>query len=199
MPKFRELRELHIANTKEKLSKLPDDFLIISVLRAGNEVSRNVKTLELRLKEWYMYYSGKEDRVENIAESNFDKNLADFASEIMALTKLHENLDSYLLSLMKRRCPKLTSVSNHVLGARLIAYAGSLEKLARMPSSKIQLLGAEKALFRHLKSGNKPPKYGIIYMHESIMNSENKGQAARRLASKIAIAARQDFYGVGRI
>lgn len=95
---------------------------------------------------------------------------------------------------MRKRCPHLTSVAGHVVGARLISAAGSLEKLSRMPSSKIQVLGAEKALFRHLKTGSNPPKYGMIYFHDSVVNAEDKGRAARHLAGKIAIASRQDFY-----
>lgn len=181
MARFKDLRDVNISATKEKLSHLSDDFLIINVVRSLDEVSRAVRVLGLRLREWSLY--GK------------DKNLDGFAKQVKSLTALQENLDSHLLSLMKKRCPHLTSASSHVIGARLVAAAGSLEKLARMPSSKIQVLGAEKALFRHLRTGSNPPKFGIIFFHESVFNSADKGKAARHLASKIAIAARQDFYG----
>jgi len=82
-----------------------------------------------------------------------------------------------------------------MLGARLISIAGSLERLARLPSSTIQILGAEKALFRHLRSGAKPPKHGVILQHPIVSGAKNKGRAARKLASKTAIAAKMDFYG----
>jgi nucleolar protein 56 len=185
MAGFRELRDIHLSDTKEKLSRLPDDFLIVNVVRSLDEVSRVIKILDLRFKEWSVYYSRSE---------GVDRVLDDFGRELKSWGLFHKKLNSYLLSLMKKRCPHLVSVSGHVVGARLIAAAGSLEKLSRMPSSKIQVLGAEKALFRHLKTGSKPPKYGIIFLHGSVVNAVDKGRAARKLSSKIAIAARQDFY-----
>ncbi|MEM4245186.1 MAG: hypothetical protein QW404_03185 [Candidatus Nanoarchaeia archaeon] len=180
--RFAKLRAANISETKEKLSNLSEDFLIIKVVKSVDEVSRVVRVLKLRLDDWSLFY-------------NKDAHLSAFAREVKSLEALNKKLDSYLLSLTKKRCPHLTSVASHLIAARLIAAAGSLEKLAMMPSSKIQVLGAEKALFRHLKTGSKPPKYGIIFSHDSVVNSSNKGKAARHLASKIAIAARQDFFG----
>ena len=84
-----------------------------------------------------------------------------------------------------------------ILGARLISLAGSIEKLARFPSSTIQVLGAEKALFRALKTGARPPKHGVIFQHTLIHSAPwwQRGKIARVLAGKIAIAARIDMYG----
>ncbi|MEM0320545.1 MAG: hypothetical protein QXS67_03955, partial [Candidatus Nezhaarchaeales archaeon] len=83
-----------------------------------------------------------------------------------------------------------------VLGARLIALAGGLERLAKLPASTIQLLGAEKALFRALRTGSKPPKHGVIFQYPEIHRSPKwqRGKIARALAGKIAIAARVDFF-----
>src|SRR5674476_1181043 len=83
-----------------------------------------------------------------------------------------------------------------LLRALLIAQAGSLESLARMPASKIQVMGATKALFKHLQYGAKPPKHGIIYQHPLIRGSPlgKRGKIARTMAAKLAIAARIDFY-----
>ncbi len=181
MDDFRKLRDASISETKKKLLNLSDDFLIIKVVKSVDEVSRVVRILKLRLDDWGMFKK--------------DACFVAFAKQVRSLEVLHKKLDSHLLSLVKKRCPHLVSVSSHIIAARLIAAAGSLEKLACMPSSKIQVLGAEKALFRHLKTGSKPPKYGIIFFHDSVLNSSDKGKAARRLASKIAIAARQDFFG----
>lgn len=186
MSGFDRLRDASIAITKKKLSELSEDFLIINVVKTFDEVSRCVRLFRLRLDEWSLYYSYKKDSI---------KNLVSFSKQIRSLIGFEKKLDAHLLSLMGKRCPHLTSAASHVVGARLIGAAGSLEKLARMPSSKIQVLGAEKALFRHLKTGSKPPKYGLIYFHKSVVDSSDKGKAARKLASKIAIAARQDFYG----
>ncbi|MFH1332397.1 MAG: hypothetical protein ABIH63_03900 [archaeon] len=185
MPSLKDLRKLCISDVKRKLSCLPDDSLIIRVVKSLDEVSRVVKVLGSRFDDWSVFYSYKKR----------DKVLSDFERQLVSLRGFQKKLDAYLISLMRHRCPHLTSVASHVIGARLIAASGSLEKLARMPSSKIQVLGAEKALFRHLKTGSRPPKFGVIYFHGSVLNSPDKGKAARHLASRIAIAARQDFYG----
>lgn len=99
-------------------------------------------------------------------------------------------LEKAITSLM----PETAKAAGVILSAKLLEKAGSLKKLAVMPSSKIQLLGAEKALFRHMKEKSKAPKYGIIFVHESIKNAENKGKAARQLASSIMKAVRIDYY-----
>ena len=81
----------------------------------------------------------------------------------------------------------------------MIAIAGGLLNLAKMPSSKIQVLGAEKALFRAIKTGSRPPKHGLIFQHAAIHGSPRKlrGKASRALAGKIAIAARIDAFSGG--
>jgi len=88
-------------------------------------------------------------------------------------------------------------VAGTVLGARLIAGAGGLKQLALLPSSTIQLLGAEKALFRHLRNKRiKGPKHGLLYQHAMVKRvpAKHKGKVARSVAAKIAIAARADFF-----
>ena len=81
-----------------------------------------------------------------------------------------------------------------IWGARLIALAGSFERLATLPASTIQILGAEKALFRHIKTGAKSPKHGVILQHPLVLDAKAKGKAARQVADKISIAARIDFF-----
>ena len=95
---------------------------------------------------------------------------------------------------MKEVCPRLQEIATTLLGAKLMDHAGSLKHLAELPSSTIQVLGAEKSLFRHLKTGAKPPKFGAIFAHDSITQATEKGKAARRLAGKISIAVRQDYF-----
>jgi len=92
--------------------------------------------------------------------------------------------------------PNLASLAGPVLAARLISRAGSLERLARMPSSALQLLGAEKALFKHLCGHASSPKHGLIYRHPAIYGAPRrlKGRMARALAGKLAIAARVDYF-----
>ena len=123
------------------------------------------------------------------------KMIKDYASSLKSMLALRSNLADYVAGVMNEKCKNLSALCSPLLGAKLIAIAGSLEKLAMMPSSTVQLLGAEKALFRHLKTGAKPPKHGVIIQHPLVSGAENRGRMARALASKIAIAAKLDFYG----
>ena len=92
--------------------------------------------------------------------------------------------------------PNLKNILTAIIGARLVAKAGSLIKLAQMPSSTIQIIGAEKALFRALKTGTRPPKHGLLFQHPSVNSAPKwqRGKIARALSSKIAIAVRIDVY-----
>lgn len=119
-----------------------------------------------------------------------------FAKDILGFYKLREELSKYSEQLLKEVAPNLTELAGPVLSAKLISLAGGLEKLARMPSSTIQLLGAEKALFRHLHGRGKSPKHGVIIMHKYIQNApqKHKGKLARVVSSKLSIAAKMDFY-----
>jgi len=78
--------------------------------------------------------------------------------------------------------------------AKLIALAGNLKKLVEFPSSTIQLLGAEKALFRHMRTGAKAPKHGIIHEHPIVSKAKEKGKAARAVADKISLAVKVDYF-----
>jgi nucleolar protein 56 len=119
-----------------------------------------------------------------------------FAARIKDLYELRKQLSDYMDGLLREAAPNTREVAGPALAAKLIGLAGGLEKLSRMPSSTIQLLGAEKALFRHLHGRGKSPKHGIIIMHPMIQNApmESKGKLARLLASKLSIAAKMDFY-----
>lgn len=119
-----------------------------------------------------------------------------FAMQIIDLYKIRDATSEYMDKLLKEVAPNLREVAGPTLAAKLISLAGGLEKLARMPSSTIQLLGAEKALFRHLHGRGKSPKHGIIVNHQYVKNAppKSRGKVARLLASKISIAAKMDFY-----
>jgi len=119
--------------------------------------------------------------------------LKDIPEDKQLIKKFKQSDNSYK-KLAKKIAPNLTKLLGEKLTAEFMAEAGSLKKLAFMASSKIQVLGAEAALFRHLKEGTKPPKYGIIFKHASVQKAENKGKAARQLASKISLAAKKDYF-----
>ncbi len=116
------------------------------------------------------------------------------AEKIRELEKAREETSDYVEELMEKVAPNIKKLVGSLIGARLISIAGGLEDLAKMPSSTVQVLGAEKALFRSLKTGSKPPKHGVIFQHPDIRNSPKsiRGKIARALAGKLSIAARVD-------
>ncbi|MCS7099686.1 MAG: C/D box methylation guide ribonucleoprotein complex aNOP56 subunit, partial [Sulfolobales archaeon] len=119
-----------------------------------------------------------------------------FSEHILSLYEMRDNLSEYLEQVMKEVAPNTTELVGSLLGARLLSLAGSLEDLAKLPASTIQVLGAEKALFRALRTGGRPPKHGVIFQYSEIHKSPRwqRGKIARALATKLAIAARADFY-----
>jgi len=130
----------------------------------------------------------------DIKKEDVDK-ILEYARKIKDMYDQRESLKIYLEELMKELCPNIHAVAGTLIGAKLLEKAGSLKHLSIMPSSTIQLLGAEKALFRHLKNKKiKPPKHGIILNHPYVLNSKDKGKAARQLAAKISIASKVDYF-----
>jgi len=123
--------------------------------------------------------------------------LKEYATKIKELYKLREHMEKYVDHVLKEVAPNFRELAGSLLAARLIAKAGGLEKLAKMPSSTIQLLGSEKALFRFLHGRGRSPKYGYLFMHSLIQNAplKKRGKIARVLASKLSIAAKMDHYG----
>jgi nucleolar protein 56 len=97
---------------------------------------------------------------------------------------------------METVAPNVKELLTAAVGARIISKAGSLARLATLPASTIQILGAEKALFRALKTGARPPKHGLLFQHPLIHSAPKwqRGKIARAVASKVAIAARIDYY-----
>jgi nucleolar protein 56 len=119
------------------------------------------------------------------------------SKNILELYELRKNMESYVEKTMEEVAPNTKAVAGALLGARLIAIAGSLQNLAMRPASTIQVLGAEKALFRSLKTGARPPKHGLIFQHALLHDAKRwqRGKIARVIAGKLAIAARADAFG----
>ena len=109
---------------------------------------------------------------------------------------LRDKLASHVEKTMRQVAPNVTEIAGATIGARLIARSGGLKKLAVLPASTIQILGAEKALYRALKSGARPPKHGILFQHAAVHSAPKwqRGKVARSVAGKIAIAARIDIF-----
>jgi len=147
--------------------------------------------VEKRLKE-----SAEVSMGTDVSEDDLNK-ICDLAEQVISLSAYRSQLSDYLKNRMNAIAPNLTVMLGELVGARLIAHAGSLLNLAKAPASTIQILGAEKALFRALKTKHDTPKYGLIY-HASLIGQaapKNKGKVARVLAAKAALAIRVDALG----
>lgn len=167
----------------------------------SKSVASHEKFVELILSK------GKKELLREVHVDESTSMGADLAREdiepILNLARAIKNLfgmraqqEMYIEKAMKSLCPNMTAITGALIGAKLISLAGSLEKLSMLPSSTVQLLGAEKALFRHLKTGAKSPKHGILHEHPLILNAQRKnhGKIARMLADKISIAVKVDFF-----
>lgn len=147
--------------------------------------------LEEKVKEAAEISMGTEISEEDIV------NIQNLCDEILSINEYRTHLYDYLKTRMMAMAPNLTVLVGETIGARLIAHAGSLVNLAKHPASTVQILGAEKALFRALKTKKDTPKYGIIF-HANIIGSasaKNKGKIARSLAAKASLATRVDAFG----
>lgn len=142
------------------------------------------------------------ERVKEEAEISMGTELSDLdvvlisqlCDQVVEMYDYRTQLTEYLKNRMNALAPNLTVLLGELIGARLVARAGSLMNLAKYPASTVQVLGAEKALFRALKTKRETPKYGIIYHAQLIAQSgtQMKGKMARKLATKISLATRVD-------
>lgn len=123
--------------------------------------------------------------------------LQEVCQTVLELYGVREAAEKYTDKIMAEVAPNTSSVLGAVLSAKLLSMAGSLENMAKMPASTLQVLGAEKALFRTIKTGARPPKHGIIFQYGPIHQSPKwlRGKIARAVAGKLAIAARMDAFG----
>lgn len=145
-----------------------------------------------------------EKQVKKAAETSMGSEISEYDAEHMQylckeIVELHQyraNLSSYLTARMAALAPNLSILVGDLVGARLISKAGSLTNLAKHPASTLQILGAEKALFRALKSKKNTPKYGLIYHSQLVgqSSSKNKGKISRMLAAKASLATRYDAF-----
>lgn len=148
---------------------------------------------------------GKSEAVIQMAETSMGADISSrdltqiqsLSKDVLNLYELRKEMENYLDKTMEEVAPNIRSMVGSLLGARLIAIAGSLRNLAMRPASTIQVLGAEKALFRSLKTGARPPKHGLIFQAALLHDAKRwqRGKIARALAGKLSIAARADAFG----
>ncbi len=179
-------------------------------VEALDDVIKIINILLERLRGWYGYFSfgevedGKEliEKIKHLrigterVDEMEQENMANMAEILASLYSCREKLEDYVEEVVKKIAPNVAAITGPNIAARLISHAGGIEKLAMYPSGTIQLLGAEKALFRHIKEGTPPPKHGVIFQHEMINKAprNKRGKIARLMATKISTAAKADAF-----
>ncbi|HOK58558.1 MAG TPA: ATP-binding protein [Methanothrix sp.] len=191
------LRDVAIALVKRQLECMctPHSDLL-QMVESLDDLNVAINLLEERLYEWSLFY-GMRCRGEELARSLSEREGIDLvARPLLELIRAREDLEELLETKARELAPNLSAILGPVLAARLISRAGGLDRLARLPASTIQVIGAERALFRHLRGRAPSPKHGIIFRHPLIQSSPKRlrGRIARTLAAKLAIAARIDFH-----
>lgn len=193
------LREWYGIHFPELTDKLIDDEIlmaqIISIL--GNRERFTEENLQARFNLPDQVVKILSEKADTSMGAEIDTAMMQsFADEILSVNEYRIQLENKLNELMERVAPNINAVIGSLIGAKLMAKAGSLKKLAFMPASRIQLLGAERALYRFLKTGQKVPKHGLIFQWNQIRGSPFgiRGNISRLVAGKIAIASKIDYF-----
>ncbi|MBZ3936199.1 NOP5/NOP56 family protein [Methanimicrococcus blatticola] len=211
------LREIAIQTARKQLSaSMTEDKKVIQAVEALDDLNETINHLTERLTEWYSAYYPELDLpgeayvrfVSEIPESASQSLmgapathedlllLQSFADDILSLYERKAAVESFIEMKMKETAPNLSQLAGVVLGARLLSMAGGLKHLAAMPSGSIQVMGAEKAMVKHLRSNAPSPKHGTIFSHP-ILNTAPfrlRGKIARSFAAAVSLSARTDYY-----
>jgi len=194
------LREWYGLHFPELTDKIIEDNIILANL-ISKLGSRDNFTLE-NIKSKVDLKESKIKLLQQYALESMGANIdlpmiQNYADQIISLDSYRIQLEKYLEGRLEKFAPNINSLIGSLIGAKLIAKAGSLQKLAYMPASRIQLLGAEKALYRFLKTGEKRPKHGLIFQWNQIRSAKPwiRGKIARVVAGKIGVAAKVDYFG----
>ncbi|MHA2281027.1 MAG: C/D box methylation guide ribonucleoprotein complex aNOP56 subunit [Promethearchaeota archaeon] len=194
-----QLREWYGLHFPELTDKVIEDNILLAKL-VSNLGARERYTYE-NLKE---NFDIKEKRIKVLQKfasdsmgANFDLGMVQgYANQIISIDSYRQDLEGYLAEIMEEIAPNINAIIGSLIGAKLIAKAGSMKKLAYMPASRIQLIGAEKALYRFLKTGEKRPKHGLIFQWNQIRSAKPwiRGKIARVVAGKIGLSVKVDFF-----
>lgn len=207
---YEQLHEATVSATRQAIAEREkaDDQQLAEAVQAMDDIERRANELAERVAAWggTLGYpdTGGIDGAKTIAEEEpsgpEERRVVSLAERVTDLAKEREACRQYVERTARSVAPNLAALAGPILAARLIALAGGLESLARMPSGTVQVLGAEDALFAHLRGDAPAPKHGVIYTHEAVSGTreEDRGSAARALAGKLTIAARVDHYAGDR-
>lgn len=211
------VREAAIRCARKQLSaSLTEDKKVIHAVEALDDLNETINHLTERLVEWYSVYypeldlpgeayvrfvselpeSASQSRMGAPADETDLRLLQNFADDILSLYERKAAVELFISDKMKETAPNLSQIAGVVLGARLLSTAGGLKRLAALPSGSIQVMGAEKAMVKHLRSNAPSPKHGLIFSHP-ILNTapfKMRGRIARTFASAVSLAARTDYY-----
>lgn len=195
-----KLREASIIQAKNAIQKsLTPDKNLVQSIKALDDVHTTFNLMSERFTTWYSQLTGSPlCKLEKILErTDLPSHMLSLREYIVSTKDLISQLSRYLDSESPKIFPNLVDILGTQLAVRIVSLAGDLSKLARMPASTIQLLGAEKALFRHMADGSPPPKHGVLYQHPNVKkaNGKDKGRTSRKLSAKVAIASKLDYYG----
>ncbi len=176
---------VELAEERIEEEKDPTNSLINSI-RSLETIEETENEINERIKNW-------EGGLSSDSKPKVLEELKDIRKD---LNKEKNKLKDFAKQEALEKAPNMSNLSPPLLSARLIEKAGGLKELARKPSSTVQVLGAENALFHHLKTGSPPPKHGLLYLHPEVNNrpKNKRGKAARILAGKLSIASRIDYY-----
>jgi nucleolar protein 56 len=207
---YGRLHETTLAAAREAVREREraDDRQLVHAVRAMDDCRRQANELAERVAEWAgSRYDGAGTGVAYAHELStrepedpVDRRVVSLADRAAKLDREADDLRAFVERAVPEVAPNLAMLAGPVLAARLVALAGGLETLAKQPSGTVQVLGAEDALFAHLRGEATSPKHGVIYTHEYVRETRpgERGSAARALAGKLAIAARIDHYSGDR-
>lgn len=197
------IREWYSYHFPELVKIVPDNYMYAKVAHHIKD-RKNLSDASIPELEEILMDSSKAAGIVNASKMSMGMDISEidlmniemFAKRVVNLSEYRKQLSEYLHSKMNSVAPNLQSLIGDQVGARLISKAGSLTNLAKYPASTVQILGAEKALFRALKTRSNTPKYGLLF-HSSFIaraGAKNKGRISRFLANKCSVASRIDCF-----
>ncbi len=183
-----------LTKTLNIIMKRIREYLVLKNPKLNNMVSDNLTLLDiLTHKKQDKYHTDEHELSTKIKDDDI------FQGLVLLADSIRKNVDEVKQRIIEETntlMPETSEVATPIIASKLLMLAGGFKRLATTTSSFIQLLGAEKALFRHLRTGSKPPKYGILYQHPLVLKADKRlrGKVARKLALKISLALKKDYF-----
>lgn len=197
---FSQYREANIRLTEQQLlaAATPDQD-IIQAIHSFEQLDVVLNSLGKYSTEWYeLHHPHETAHWEQLASEHLpEQGLSELNIGIGSLIAARDAVQAHIERMMEQTLPNVKAVAGAIIGAKLLAAAGSTQRLANFPATTVQLLGAEQALFRHLRNRKAlPPKYGILFNHPAVQSVpyKYKGRMARALANNISLASRVDHF-----